>query len=122
MVVCVRQGSAYVRSLAQAEPVAGGIFEAIGVRVEFRNGTDRAECGDAVAIEIRLDSPTPMGFHPRAHEIGDVLERSDRHAVDGVMKARFDNSDVARMMWSRLAFDATDAGLLGEAVVERRGH
>jgi hypothetical protein len=66
VVVYVKQDGALVPGLARAEQVASRIFAKIGVRVVFRGWGARKPAGDAVAIEIRLDSRTPANHHPGA--------------------------------------------------------
>jgi hypothetical protein len=61
----------------------------------------------------------PLLGHVMAHEIAHVLEGSNRHSAEGVMKGRWDSQDYQRMTRQTLRFDATDAALI-QAALKRR--
>jgi len=46
--------------------------------------------------------------HVMAHEVGHVLERTDRHSATGVMKAHWGPSDFDQMLRQPLSFEASD--------------
>ena len=46
--------------------------------------------------------------HVMAHEIGHVLERTDRHSATGVMKAHWSASDFDQMLRQPLSFEPGD--------------
>ena len=54
--------------------------------------------------------------HVIAHEIGHVLEGSNRHSAEGVMKARWDSQDYHRIAVRTLPFDAIDTDLIHAAL------
>jgi hypothetical protein len=62
----------------------------------------------------RVRSTVPRSTVPRllghvmAHEITHLLEHSDAHAQNGLMKAHWTASDYAQMAWQPLAFAAED--------------
>jgi hypothetical protein len=57
--------------------------------------------------------------HVMAHEIAHVLEGTDRHSSEGVMKARWKNVDFQQMVTGSLSFDPTDADLIRAALEQR---
>jgi hypothetical protein len=54
-----------------------------------------------------------------AHEIAHVLEGVSRHSAEGVMKARWENSDYRQMESGTLSFDSADADLIHAALEKR---
>jgi len=58
--------------------------------------------------------------HVMAHEIAHILERSDRHSEEGIMKAQFAGADFQQMISGLLRFDPTDTDLIHSAL-EGRG-
>jgi hypothetical protein len=54
--------------------------------------------------------------HVLAHELGHVLQRSNAHAPEGLMKARWRGDDYAEMEQKRLRFTATDVELMREGL------
>jgi hypothetical protein len=50
--------------------------------------------------------------HVLVHEITHIIEGSDRHAQEGVMKARWTHKDLVDMTWRSLPFASEDIRLL----------
>jgi hypothetical protein len=67
--------------------------------------------------EERLD--TALLAHVLAHEITHVLERSDGHSAEGVMKAHWDFRDRRAMRFHPLAFAAQDVELIHRGLAKR---
>jgi hypothetical protein len=65
---------------------------------------------------------TDVLAHVLAHEITHVLERTDRHAESGVMKAHWDGRDFRYMRWSPLPFAAEDVDLIHRGIAQRMAH
>jgi hypothetical protein len=57
-----------------------------------------------------------------AHEIGHVLERTDRHSKDGIMKAHWERSDYRLMAYTGLAFTREDIDLIHLGIAQRMSH
>ena len=82
-----------------------------------------ANAGTRIHILCRrvLNPPRDAGSgvflgHVMAHEIAHVLEGTDHHAAEGVMKAQWGNADIRRMLSGPLSFDTTDADLIHAAL------
>jgi hypothetical protein len=82
-----------------------------------------ANAGTRIHILCRraLNPPRDAGSgvflgHVMAHEIAHVLEGTDHHAAEGVMKAQWGNADIRRMLSGPLPFDTTDADLIHAAL------
>jgi hypothetical protein len=50
--------------------------------------------------------------HVLAHEIGHILQRTDRHAATGVMKAHWNGEDLGAMVRGQLEFTPDDIDLI----------
>ena len=57
--------------------------------------------------------------HVLAHEIAHVLQGVSRHSAEGVMKARWEQTDYQQMKSGTLSFDPTDVELIRAAVEKR---
>jgi hypothetical protein len=57
--------------------------------------------------------------HVLAHEITHVLERTDRHSADGVMKAHWNLLDFTKMVWRPLPFAVEDVELIHRGIASR---
>jgi len=86
-----------------------------------------ANAGTRIHILCRrvLNPPRDAGSgvflgHVMAHEIAHVLEGTDHHSAEGVMKAHWENADIWRMLSGPLPFDTTDADLI-HAALDRQG-
>jgi hypothetical protein len=82
-----------------------------------------ANAGTRIHILCRrvLNPPRDAGSgaflgHVMAHEIAHVLEGTDHHSAEGVMKAQWGNADIRRMLSGPLPFDTTDADLIHAAL------
>jgi len=62
---------------------------------------------------------TALLAHVLAHEITHVLERTDRHSADGVMKAHWDARDFSNLAWHSLPFAAEDVELIHRGIAQR---
>jgi hypothetical protein len=62
---------------------------------------------------------TALLAHVLAHEITHVLERTDRHSADGVMKAHWDARDFCNLAWHSLPFAAEDVDLIHRGIAQR---
>ena len=89
--------------------------------------TPFANAGTRIHILCRrvLNPPRDDGSgvflgHVMAHEIAHVLEGTDHHAAEGVMKGQWENADIRRMLSGPLPFDTTDADLI-HAALDRQG-
>ena len=60
--------------------------------------------------------------HVLVHEITHVLQRCDEHSTSGVMKARWNPQDYARMQEKPLPFTPEDLSLIQSGLLARRGH
>jgi len=57
--------------------------------------------------------------HVLAHEIAHVLEGTDRHSQNGIMKAHWDSFDFGKMMTHHLEFTAEDVVLIRRGIAAR---
>lgn len=57
--------------------------------------------------------------HVLAHEITHVLEVTDRHSKEGVMKAHWTGRDFRNMAWRGLPFAAEDVELIHLGIASR---
>jgi hypothetical protein len=62
---------------------------------------------------------TLMG-HVMAHEIAHVLQGTNRHSENGIMKANWERQDYAQMKSGTLVFDTTDSDLILKALEQVR--
>jgi hypothetical protein len=62
---------------------------------------------------------TALLAHVLAHEITHVLQQTNRHSADGVMKARWDRRDFRNMVWRPLPFAAEDVELIHSGIANR---
>jgi Zn-dependent protease with chaperone function len=62
---------------------------------------------------------TTVLAHVLAHEITHVLERTDRHSANGVMKAHWDTQDFQSMGCRPLPFAAEDVELIHGGIAQR---
>jgi len=89
-----------LETLALAHPYAGADK---GITVFYKKL--RQTAGAVVPEQLLLG-------HVLAHEIGHVLEGSDRHSQEGVMKAHWSYKDLFGMQDAPLLFAPEDADLL----------
>ena len=68
---------------------------------------------------LRRGAPTHVLAHVMAHEIGHVLEGSDGHSGDGIMKASWSADDYGAMRLGQLVFAPSDAELIRKGVAAR---
>jgi hypothetical protein len=95
-------------ALAYAEPYAGQIKGA-HIRVFF----DRIENSGTTKLV-----PYLLG-HVLVHEITHILERSDHHSKEGVMKRSWTRHDLFQMWYQPLPFDALDVELIRRGFANR---
>jgi hypothetical protein len=57
-------------------------------------------------------STTALLAHVLVHEITHILQRSDHHSSEGIMKAYWTPKDILQMMWEPLSFDCRDIELI----------
>jgi hypothetical protein len=57
-----------------------------------------------------------------AHEITHVLQRTNVHSKEGIMKAHWDASDYRRMAYTGLAFCADNVDLIHSGIAQRMLH
>src|SRR5207302_776444 len=57
--------------------------------------------------------------HVLAHEITHVLQGINRHSDQGVMKAEWERSDIAQMLWEPLTFTDEDVILIHRGLAQR---
>jgi hypothetical protein len=95
-------------SLAFALPFADGTtaITVMYARIQFL--TDRSACRGAILA------------HVLAHEIGHVLQRIDRHALTGVMKAHWNGRDYDAMEKKLLEFTPDDIDLIVRGLAARK--
>jgi hypothetical protein len=92
------------RALAQSFP-----FEGIHAQVFY----------DSVQQRVRAALvPTLLG-HVLAHEIAQLLERTDVHSDKGIMKACWGSSDYDQMAWGALTFTDFDIRLIYDGLDAR---
>jgi len=65
--------------------------------------------------------PVLLG-HVLAHEIGHILQGTDRHSETGLMKARWDSREIMAMDWKPLSFTADDVVLIRIGMATREAH
>ena len=102
--VRLAMGSHSSGALAYASPFAKG-FKTITVlcdRIHFVAGSRRR-------------APLVLA-HTLAHELGLVLEGTNRHSQTGIMKALWDTQDFLAMEKAQLEFGSTDQELIGAAL------
>lgn len=140
---------------AWARSIAGAMFAALGVTVDWRLGLPGCP-PQGVIITLDYDTPESLRpgslgyaeqrqgshiriFHDRivryftqasvanvlayvlVHEITHVLQGVNRHSEHGIMKARWDVQDYARMRWLQLQFDRQDIELIYSGLRARAG-
>jgi len=92
---------------------------ALALAAPFREtGTQIQVFIDRVAFWARNHRAIPLGY-VLAHEIGHVLEGTDAHADEGVMKARWTTADHGHMMAGTLSFSPEDASRIHGGFVRR---
>jgi len=63
--------------------------------------------------------PQKLLAHVLAHEIGHMLEGTDRHSAAGIMKAKFTAGDIADMLMTPLEFTPEDIDLIQQGLAYR---
>jgi hypothetical protein len=93
----------FPHALAYSQP-----FEGVHIRVFY----DRLVADGICPPQIMLG-------HVLAHEIGHVLQGTDQHATDGVMKARWNERDYAHMGREPMGFSDLDILLIQNGIAAR---
>jgi hypothetical protein len=91
-------------ALASSHP-----FEGAHIRV-FYDRVENAYHPEATAMLLA---------HVLVHEITHVLEGTDSHSEEGLMKAQWTADDLVRMVYNPLPFDSADVLLIREGVANR---
>jgi hypothetical protein len=74
---------------------------------------------DRVENPYRPGATAMLLAHVLVHEITHVLEGTDRHSEEGVMKAQWAADDLVGMVYKPLPFDSADVLLIREGVANR---
>jgi hypothetical protein len=135
--VCAQIGTAGSMAYA-AEVLASRMFAEIDVHIDWRAANSCAGFGNALTVSISDNTPAnqlpgalayalpyegtkgqvdgsmvPMSLaHVLVHEITHILQRVGRHSASGVMKARFNETDHAKMKGKGLGFTKEDIDLI----------
>ena len=118
MRVAVPEGCmAPIEARLDDEAPRGAHADALGYATPFAHGGTRIHVLlDRVVLHDASDGDVALLAHVLAHEIGHVLEGSDHHSPDGVMKACFGPHDLIMMRTRPLKFDDLDATIIREAL------
>lgn len=66
-----------------------------------------------------LQTTTALLGHVFAHEIAHLLEGTNRHAKEGIMKANWTTQEIEQMGWTPLSFDPVDIDLIQRGLAAR---
>ena len=91
-------------ALALAHP-----FEGVHIEVFY----------DRIQGLVDAKSTSALLAHVLVHEIGHMLERCDRHAQTGMMKAHWDPQDMEELKFRPLAFSPLDIEMIREGAAAR---
>ena len=75
---------------------------------------------DRIRATVPDNMVSPLLAHVLVHEITHILQGADRHSASGVMKARWDESDFARMKRKSLPFSPEDLALIEHGLAARQ--
>jgi hypothetical protein len=74
---------------------------------------------DRVRGAARPDGATSLLAHVLVHEITHILQRTQYHSLQGVMKARWTAEEIWQMAWKPLGFDRYGLELMHDGLVNR---